>query len=1049
MNRTLKLLAVLSGFSAIAMQSHAASLTPEEVLQYQNDLGVTLTASEQQQIADLVKPDVVPQWRTDAEARIEQHRKADLTVQVVDANGDPLEGAQVDVQLKDHDFKFSGVLRVKDLTDADNKLSGISTNRFQEIFQKLYNGAGLNNGLKPRLRNGHEAYLPGFFDWAQSIDMPVRGHLLIWPGNNHLTSTVEEKVVALETLWDGVYHSKKYGTDETTETVAELDAQAGDAVVVVVASNIGNSPVETNVVMSGSAAISAVDYDRINGKGPSVAYWYSDVLSDGTVQVDFLKGPSYQNIVIYHLTPDGGSISLLDTQKQTEKDLTGVTNTYVFSSSESGILIEGISAYSGDVHPENAKWVFPEDKRRRFAHRYFSNSNSERSGWTHDVPGTIAIYGLAFANARVVGEQEAELQEPTLQQELKDQIQLEIEEWASLWPVYEWDVINETRDNHRVQDVIGWDQMAEWFRLGQSNSVLPGCDLLLNEYGVISAEPESLSPTAYTSRRDTMMSHLDIILANGGPMNRIGFQSRMTRGYLEPTEIYDRLDEFGDRYGLPMVATEFEVRAKDTFPVDETLRAQITEETLTTYFSHPLVDGFTAWTYMGTDPWVMCNYDGTVKLNGLVWYYLHRIRYTTDEAGATDLSGELAVRGFKGDYEISVSYNGVDYPLEYTLLSNQTAVVMLEDVNVIPPAEQDLDTWDFDLALDGDALNHARTASSVNGTFLGGNAMGSVSNQMARIAATGVANEGFFAALAGASYTGISNEVIQLSWDVVLADFGITHAADSTYSAQGGFGFRDKQSGNKDNRVLLRYQNNKFQLAISAGAGGGNVNIATGTSSLSNLHIRAVYDFGNQGELGSFRVYTTLDGGDEIEHKPGQMALHSGIRIDEFRVQMQALNGGNNWQVGDYMLIDNIMITKLTPGGQDSPQELYDLWLVDQGYTAETNHLDDANGDGVINLVDYAVGGAVNLPVSAADGAYLNYVHIQFDEEEAARRGLSYAVEQTTDLMETDWSTNDVEYIGFGAGPGEGFITVTNRMSISGTNAFMRLSVGFSPESTN
>ncbi|VGO19219.1 endo-1,4-beta-xylanase [Pontiella sulfatireligans] len=1045
MNIVRYLIVTLSILGSLAVQ--AATLTPEEVQQYADDLGVVLTPAEQQQIADLVKPDVVPQWRVDAEARIEQHRKADLDIQVVDVNGVSIEGAQVDVKLKDHDFHFSGVLRVRDLTDSDNNLQGISTNRYQEIFQKLYNGVGLNNGLKQKLRSGFEAYLPGFFDWAQRINMPVRGHLLMWPGGTHMTPAVTEKVVALETLWDHVYLSKQYGTAAVTnEVIATVDALAGDTVVVLWSSNVGTEPLETNVTFSGTASVSSILFDRAKGTGPSVGYWISDVLADGTVQVDISREAAYSSVVVYHLRPDGGAISLLDIVTSSQSDVSGLTNSYSFAGTSSGILLEGVSTYVAGIYPASAEWVLVNSKRKS-AHSYFNNVSALESIWTHDSSGNTAVCGLAFANARVVGEQEAKLAEPALQQELKDQIQADISEWASLWPVYEWDVINETRDNHRIQDLIGWDQMAEWFKIGANNAVLPECRYLLNEYGIISAEPVSINPTGYTSRRDTMMSHLDILQANDAPLSRIGFQSRMTRGYLDPDVIYDRLDDFGDRYGLPMVGTEFEIRAKDTFPVDETLRAQITEETLTTYFSHPLVAGLTAWTYMTVEDWAMCSYDGTIKLNGLVWYYLHRIRYVTEESATADAAGETSVRGFKGDYDITVHYDGKDYPVEYTLLSNQTTVVMLDDVDLNPLAVEELDTWAFTGAADGVALDTAGTESSVNGDTLGGGAMGSVINEMARFAATGVADEGFFVGKTGASYLGISNGMIQVSWDVVAADFSNSYAFTNTAFAQGGFGIRDVTLGDKDNRALLRYQNQVFNLSLTAGTGTGGATsslVVNGTTSLSNLHIRLVYDFDNTGALGSFRAYTTLGGGAEVEHLPGEMALHAGFSFEQFRVQFQALNGGNLWQPGDYMDIDNIQIARLNPIS-DNPSSLYSDWLADQGHGSNTNLLEDANGDGVNNLVTYAIGGAANLPVESIEGSYLQYIHVEWGVTEAAARGLSYAVESNSNLVSGVWSTNDVEVVGRGAGPVTGFESATNRVPLTETEAFIRLNITFTP----
>ncbi|MCK5920909.1 MAG: hypothetical protein KAG66_08200, partial [Methylococcales bacterium] len=71
----------------VAGSAMGAALTAGEIQQYADDLGVVLTVHQQQEIAAIAKPDApLPPWRVDAEVRIEQHRKADLKVQVVDAN---------------------------------------------------------------------------------------------------------------------------------------------------------------------------------------------------------------------------------------------------------------------------------------------------------------------------------------------------------------------------------------------------------------------------------------------------------------------------------------------------------------------------------------------------------------------------------------------------------------------------------------------------------------------------------------------------------------------------------------------------------------------------------------------------------------------------------------------------------------------------------------------------------------------------------------------------------------------------------------------------
>ena len=130
-----------------------------------------------------------------------------------------------------------------------------------------------------------------------------------------------------------------------------------------------------------------------------------------------------------------------------------------------------------------------------------------------------------------------------------------------------------------------------------------------------------------------------------------------------------------------------------------------------------------------------------------------------------------------------------------------------------------------------------------------------------------------------------------------------------------------------------------------------------------------------------------------------------------------------------------------------TPTSLYDGWLTDNSYTTDTGLLEDANGDGVNNLVDYAIGGAANLPISAVDGDYLTYVHVQWGEAEALARGLSYEVQANTNLLDSaGWSADGIEFVGSVADtPEAGYLTVTNRIPTDGSGEFLRLKIEFTP----
>lgn len=493
---------VLMICAALGVESvKAGPLTALEIVQIENDLGIVLTPEEQQQIAEIAKPDGTQEtWRVEAEARINQHRKADLEIRIQNRHGNPIRGAEISIRQTDSNFRFGGILNLKDFHDAGDNLL-IPPERYQELFLSLFNSAGLGNGLKAKLHNGNEALLPAFFDWAQTNNLPVRGHLLIWPGNlnkNHIPAT------------------------------------------------------EPYDVLSRVEALEAA-------------------LTNGSSQA------------------------------------------------------------------------------------------------------TIGA----------------------LRSDLKTMVDYTIADWASKWSVYEWDVINEPNSNYRLQELLGYDQMAEWFHIGRANAIQPDCRLLINEFQIISARTEALNATHYTSRRDRYMANIDQVLNAGGPLERIGFQSRLKWERIDPLILYNRLDEFALAYGLEMVGTEFEIvdsAANNGMDFPETLRAQMTEEMLTTYFSHPLVTGLNAWTYMKDETRALCNYDGSVKLNGLIWYYLHRIRYRTNETLISDAQGRTALHAFKGDYELSVSYDGIDYPATLALTSNESVVIQI-DITASPSPSEHFSQW--------------------------------------------------------------------------------------------------------------------------------------------------------------------------------------------------------------------------------------------------------------------------------------------------------------------------------------------------------------------
>ncbi|QHI69084.1 hypothetical protein [Tichowtungia aerotolerans] len=218
---------------------------------------------------------------------------------------------------------------------------------------------------------------------------------------------------------------------------------------------------------------------------------------------------------------------------------------------------------------------------------------------------------------------------------------------------------------------------------------------------------------------------------------------------------------------------------------------------------------------------------------------------------------------------------------------------------------------------------------------------------------------------------------------------------------------------------------------------------------ISNTTAETTYNIGTDAAVGLVEVISTTSAGittnegvtlDYVNSPPKRgvgsaaytnlSSLITTWTTDQSTVGYIALVG-----IAAYLQSTNVVAT---------PESLYADWL--GGETVNTNLLEDVDGDGVNNLVDYAVGGSGNLPVSAMDASYMTYVHVQWDETEAALRGLSYDVQATSNLVSGTWSTNGVEFVGSAADtPAAGYLTVTNRIPVSEMQDFLRLHIEFTP----
>jgi endo-1,4-beta-xylanase len=117
-------------------------------------------------------------WRAKADERIDQLRKANLTVRVVAKNGKPVPNAEVTAQLTKHAFNFGTAVPAEYVLSSSRK-------PFNDILLQNFNIATLENDLKWEAIEDWgfplDRGIKGV-DWLREAGLSVRGHVLVWPG---------------------------------------------------------------------------------------------------------------------------------------------------------------------------------------------------------------------------------------------------------------------------------------------------------------------------------------------------------------------------------------------------------------------------------------------------------------------------------------------------------------------------------------------------------------------------------------------------------------------------------------------------------------------------------------------------------------------------------------------------------------------------------------------------------------------------------------------------------------------------------------------------
>ena len=266
--------------------------------------------------------------------------------------------------------------------------------------------------------------------------------------------------------------------------------------------------------------------------------------------------------------------------------------------------------------------------------------------WLHDngltTRGHVIIYpGWKFMPAEA---RKLEKDPDALQQRLLRQV-VEVVEATERFGFDEYDVTNELRQLRDLTDILGFDAVVEWFRVARQHNTK--AKLAINENTILSHGGKT------QLQQDHYAGVIEKLMAAGVGPDVIGMQGHFGEALTPPDRLVEILDRFA-KYGKPIHITEFDINTRDEQAQGDYLR-----DFMTVIFSHPATSNFTQWGFWEGRHWLpqaaMIRRDWSLKPNGQAYMDLVFKAWWTDERRQADANGVCTIRGFLGEYQITVT----------------------------------------------------------------------------------------------------------------------------------------------------------------------------------------------------------------------------------------------------------------------------------------------------------------------------------------------------------------------------------------------------------
>jgi GH35 family endo-1,4-beta-xylanase len=231
----------------------------------------------------------------------------------------------------------------------------------------------------------------------------------------------------------------------------------------------------------------------------------------------------------------------------------------------------------------------------------------------------------------------------------------------------DWDVVNELLNNHAIRDKYGDGVLVDWFKWAREGAG-SGAKLFINETGL-------------TGNNQTPVNNFKKVLNymrdNKVDFDGIGIQSHFGNDRISPESFYDMLEQFKE-YGKLLKVTEFDM-GYNISANDREYESGFTRDILIAAFSQENMNGFLMWGFFTGDHWLnnapVFDANFGLKESGKQYIDLVYNKWWTRESGTTGADGAYSVRGYYGDYDITVSANGKTQTVEARCYKGQDNII--------------------------------------------------------------------------------------------------------------------------------------------------------------------------------------------------------------------------------------------------------------------------------------------------------------------------------------------------------------------------------------